>query len=95
MDLPTVFLSKAAALLLVQGMPLSRLFPRDLRFNVVGTTLEKTEDQGAPLILLRAKPPILTNGLPRVEGIVLGRVVSSEGLSEQEVLGLLVEAALA
>jgi hypothetical protein len=75
-------LSRAAAMLVVQGLSLSHLFPPDLTVY----------DGARPVLWFRAPPVLLhcsTVGTsqvpPKLQGVVLGVVVHTEGLSEDEI----------
>jgi hypothetical protein len=77
-----VRLSRAAAMLVVQGLPLSHLFPPDLT----------AYDGARPVLWFRAPPVLLhcsavgtSQVPPKLQGVVLGVVVHTEGLSEDEI----------
>lgn len=93
LDIPCLFLSKTAALLLVQGMPLTGLFPPDFRLAVGAADVPGSF--GSKHILLRAEPPLFLDPPPKVRHVVLGFVYEQQGLSDEEVLSLLVQEALA
>ena len=86
-------LSKAAALLLVQGMPLSRLFPPDLTF-CEGDTAHPWLSFKAPIVLLKRDIGSCTEAPPRLRNVWLGIVIGSEGFSEDEIRSVMLEAIL-
>lgn len=75
-------LSRAAALLMVQGGQLSRIFPPDLTFYEGMHAVLRFR---APPVLLRREETHLFQVPPKVLGVVLGVVVRSGELSEDEI----------
>jgi hypothetical protein len=84
-ELGDVKLSRAAALLVAQGMRLQALFPPDLRFVRGGAS--SVPYNGNVLLLLRALPPSPLQVSPTLQGVVLGLVLQAEGLDEEEIRG--------
>lgn len=86
-DFAAIKLSRAAALLIVQGMKLQELFPSELCTD--GKPLQLRDP-----LLLKATPPNPLEVSPMLRGVVLGLVVHSTGFSEDEVRGALVASVL-
>ncbi len=83
--------ARAAALLLVQGIHLSMLFPPDL------TLYDKAQPVlwfRAPLVLLGRAALEVSQVPPKVRGVVLGVVVRAGGLSEDAIRARMLETVL-
>lgn len=84
---PELKLSKAAALLRVQGLPLNHLFPPDLTF-CMGDGMQSVLSYSAPILLLQRTVPSPVEG-PKLKNVVLGVVTSAMGYSEEEIRSLM------
>lgn len=82
-EIPTFYLSQAASLLVLQGLPLSQLFPPDSRL----------EDLAGPFALLSADTRELHSGAPRLRFVVLAQVTVEDFIPE--VVTALVETLMA
>jgi hypothetical protein len=88
LTIPELKLSKAAALLVVQGLSLGRLFPPDLVF-CVGDGTHPFLSYAAPVLLLKRDVPSAVEG-PKLRNVVLGVVFQSMGYPEDELRSLMV-----
>ena len=96
LTIPVLKLSPTAALLVLQGMQLSQLFPDDAKF--VHTHLEDPkqglgEIERGPFILLAGKLTPFSDPMPRLLDVSLAAISGvPEGLTREEVAGALLTA---
>lgn len=77
-------LSRPAALLVIQGMPLKNLFPPDCAF-CFENTMNPVVNFDAPIVLLNREVRLLSNP-PKLTHVALGVVLFSRGYTEDEIL---------
>ncbi len=91
--IPELRLSRAAALLLVQGLPLSRLFPPDVRF-VDNTNEDEWVSFTTPIVLLKRGKGDALSTTTILTDLVLGVVMMNIDYSEEEARSIMLEQAL-
>lgn len=83
LELDEIKLSRPAALLVVQGLSLNQLFPPDLALHKEGDANPLRAYLAPILLLKRAMGQELPGALLR--NVILGAVLDSSGLSEEEI----------
>lgn len=85
-------LSRPAALLVIQGMPLKNLFPPDCAFCTENTT-SPVIVFNAPIVLLDREVRLLANP-PKLTKVTLGMVLFTRGFTEEEIVSEMLASAL-